>query len=337
MPLTTFVANSTARASEVNGNFALCVLTDTARTITVTHTWSASQTFSAGWSSGGPCILGNVAAIVPAGVTSAHAGNYITSGPSSLSASDRGVIYVQAYGSLTAPIIGVKAAGTYSSPSAVTVASGSILTFQADSYDGTAWATGGSMSFGPTETWAVGSHGTEFVVGTAARGGTAIVSRLFVDEVGMSLMQSGSTGGNIGIGTTAIVGQGIRMVGTQTTRADQYGGLFSPTFNASATTSGMVLYVNGNTAASSFTMPAAYGLYVEDWGKGAGSTITKQYGVFIAGQTKGGTNFAMGFGSGNTQTTIGANGAASALTAAPLGYLKVEVNGTSAVIPYYNA
>lgn len=40
---------------------------------------------------------------------------------------------------------------------------------------------------------------------------------------------------------------------------------------------------------------------------------------------------------GATQTTIGANGAASALTANPLGYLKINVAGTSAIVPYYNA
>jgi hypothetical protein len=33
------------------------VLTDTARTITVTHTWSASQTFSGGWSAGAACTI----------------------------------------------------------------------------------------------------------------------------------------------------------------------------------------------------------------------------------------------------------------------------------------
>lgn len=38
-----------------------------------------------------------------------------------------------------------------------------------------------------------------------------------------------------------------------------------------------------------------------------------------------------------TQTTIGANGAATALTALPLGYLKIDVNGTAAIVPYYNA
>jgi hypothetical protein len=37
-----------------------------------------------------------------------------------------------------------------------------------------------------------------------------------------------------------------------------------------------------------------------------------------------------------TQTTIGANGAASALTALPVGYLQISIHGTEYVIPYYN-
>lgn len=37
-----------------------------------------------------------------------------------------------------------------------------------------------------------------------------------------------------------------------------------------------------------------------------------------------------------TQTTIGANGAASALTANPVGYLKIKINDSNFVIPYYN-
>lgn len=48
MPLTTLVANTPALASDLNDNFALCVLTDTARTITATHTFSITQTFSDG-------------------------------------------------------------------------------------------------------------------------------------------------------------------------------------------------------------------------------------------------------------------------------------------------
>lgn len=37
-----------------------------------------------------------------------------------------------------------------------------------------------------------------------------------------------------------------------------------------------------------------------------------------------------------TSTTIGANGAASALTANPVGYLKIKINGTTYQLPYYN-
>jgi hypothetical protein len=38
-----------------------------------------------------------------------------------------------------------------------------------------------------------------------------------------------------------------------------------------------------------------------------------------------------------TQTTIGANGAASALTANPVGYLKIKIAGADRIIPFYNA
>jgi hypothetical protein len=37
-----------------------------------------------------------------------------------------------------------------------------------------------------------------------------------------------------------------------------------------------------------------------------------------------------------TQSTIGANGAASALTANPVGYIKVNIGGSDRIIPYYN-
>lgn len=51
MPLTTLAAGPALR-SEVNANFLLCVLTDTAKTITVTHTWTAAQTFTGGFTAG---------------------------------------------------------------------------------------------------------------------------------------------------------------------------------------------------------------------------------------------------------------------------------------------
>lgn len=37
-----------------------------------------------------------------------------------------------------------------------------------------------------------------------------------------------------------------------------------------------------------------------------------------------------------TQTTIGANGAASALTANPVGYITIMVGNSPFIVPYYN-
>lgn len=61
MALIPLVAGTTARAADLNANFAVCVLTDSAKTITVTHTWTASQTFSGG-ASFGAGITGTTAA-----------------------------------------------------------------------------------------------------------------------------------------------------------------------------------------------------------------------------------------------------------------------------------
>lgn len=41
-------------------------------------------------------------------------------------------------------------------------------------------------------------------------------------------------------------------------------------------------------------------------------------------------------GSPTTFTTIGSNGAASALTANPVGYLVINVGNVSVQVPYYN-
>lgn len=41
-------------------------------------------------------------------------------------------------------------------------------------------------------------------------------------------------------------------------------------------------------------------------------------------------------GSPTTQSTIGANGAASALTANPVGYITVLIGNVPFIVPYYN-
>ena len=57
MALTTLVAGNTITAAGLNDNFSFCVLTDTAKTISVTHTYSASQTFTGGWTAATTCTI----------------------------------------------------------------------------------------------------------------------------------------------------------------------------------------------------------------------------------------------------------------------------------------
>lgn len=52
MPLVTFSPGQVISSANVNANFGISVLTDTSRTITVTHTYTASQTFTGGLSLG---------------------------------------------------------------------------------------------------------------------------------------------------------------------------------------------------------------------------------------------------------------------------------------------
>lgn len=280
----------------------------------------------------------NGACSVPTGVLGLHAGtNYFAATPSASGSQGRGVVYAVAAGSNTAPFIGCRSDGTFASPTAVTVAGGSLAYFGGDGYDGTNWATGGSMSFAPSETWSGSSRGSVFAIATIAIGATSTADRLSLNEVGLSLPQVAGTGGNIGVGTTAIVGQAIRIVGTQTTRTDQYGIIAAPTFNASATTSGTVFYAQGTTAAAAFTQTALYGLYVEDASKGAGSTITTQYGVHVAAQTKGATNWAIFCASSPTSGGVAFRNTALA-TGATVGHFFIPSSagaptGVPATIP----
>ena len=62
--------------------------------------------------------------------------------------------------------------------------------------------------------------------------------------------------------------------------------------------------------------------------KAAGLVLTAGMPTALSGQVAIGTS---------TQTTRGANGTATALSANPAGYLRVSISGTTYVVPYYNA
>jgi len=124
----------------------------------------------------------------------------------------------------------------------------------------------------------------------------------------------------------------------------------------------------GRGAGSSIST-GTYNVAIGHWGDGPlGTLTTGSYNAFVGNQADGaassttsavaiGANAVAGsegiaIGRGavaganklalgsatyalSTQTTIGANGAASALTANPVGYLEVVINGTARIIPYY--
>ncbi len=175
----------------------------------------------------------------------------------------------------------------------------------------------------------------------------------------------------VGIGVTPNLAVGLSVVNPGTSGIEQYGIQAAFVSSVECTFLGIGVIGSCDTAAGSFTQATNVSLYAKNPTKGAGSTITDLYGVYIEDMTEGGTgNYglysahtgesvfsgrvsgtvvrltgatpttgiaAAEIGIGRTTIdTIGANGAAAALTPNPLGYLKVNIAGTMAQIPYYN-
>lgn len=174
----------------------------------------------------------------------------------------------------------------------------------------------------------------------------------------------------IGIGVAPNAAVGVSMGDVGLTGGSQYGLQIAVLSSVDAISAGVGIMAQCDTAVGSFTQAANYSIYAKNPTRGAGSTITTLYGVYIEPMTVGGTNYGLysahtgesvfsgrvsgtsmrltavtptsgiaaneiGLGR-STLTNIGANGAASAPTANPLGYLKINIAGTLAQIPYYN-
>jgi hypothetical protein len=82
-----------------------------------------------------------------------------------------------------------------------------------------------------------------------------------------------------------------------------------PNLSSAATAQGIAGYFNLSTVAAAFTMTAGAALYVDIGNKGAGSSITTMYGLYITSQTIGGTNYAIYTNTGTVHlgdvTTVG--------------------------------
>lgn len=181
------------------------------------------------------------------------------------------------------------------------------------------------------------------------------------------------TGGTVAVGGTAAPGFGLVVEGNGLLTGGavaQYGVVSNPICTNAATTSMVGVLGGGGTAAAAFTCNMAVSLFAQNMSKGAGSTITSQYGVWVDPISSGNTNnygvyvnapsggsgqntgafinggivvvgaptpVASSFGLSSTiSSTVGAAGAASALPANPLGYWTVYAGTTAVKVPYYN-
>lgn len=99
--------------------------------------------------------------------------------------------------------------------------------------------------------------------------------------------------GKIAVGGASFDSVGVRVVSTNLAGSGQYGVYSVPSFSATATGSGIGVYTKPGTAAAAFTQTFIAGFYAAAPTKGAGSTITTAYGLFIESVSAGATNYAI--------------------------------------------
>lgn len=325
--LNDFQPNTTIVSSDVDQNFndiktafnSSAVLTDVAKTVTVTHDWNAAQDFHAGsvsapgiylngdtntgfyqiggdnwgWAANGAKVvdLGTAGVAVTGTLSSSGAltvsagGLTVTAGGLTVSA---GTTAVQALTATT---------GSFSSTLAVTGAatfSGGINL--ADSEDVLQWSGGngvvewsGTLFLRPT---GAGTNSLQLTSGAASFPGT------------LSVTGTSTLTGIVAIGSSTNSGQALRVAHTGTTGTSQYGVIQIGTFSSQATSSGYGVWSRAATEAATFTMSNAYAFYAANALKGSGSTITTTYGLYVEAQTSGGTNYAI-YTAGTTESRFG--------------------------------
>lgn len=132
--------------------------------------------------------------------------------------------------------------------------------------------------------------------------------------------------GVTGIGVAPSTIAALRLGGSNLTGATQVGVLFDQVFFTSAATSAMQgISITLRSAVATFTTGTVSSLIVNDIVKGAGHTVTTQYGLFIQTLTAGATNYAI-YTNGTTPsafggavTITGALGVTGAITGALTG------------------
>lgn len=137
------------------------------------------------------------------------------------------------------------------------------------------------------------------VVPTSA-GGTGLTSftanQVFYASSTSAIGQSANlsfNGTTLGVGGAANASYAISITSSTLTGVGQVGVFSTPTITSAATTSGYGYYARVFTEAASFTVADVFGLRCVNASKGAGSTITNQYGIYVDDQTQGTNNYGI--------------------------------------------
>lgn len=111
--------------------------------------------------------------------------------------------------------------------------------------------------------------------------------------IGTSSSHTTKVNGFMGVGVDPSSSIGVFVAPNYLTGAFQIGVYGRPTINSGAFGGGQGVTGQVYTAAGSFTVQDAIAISANNSIKGAGSTITNQYGVYVANQTAGTNNFGI--------------------------------------------
>lgn len=109
-------------------------------------------------------------------------------------------------------------------------------------------------------------------------------------------------GDRVGVMTTPASTAMFQVGGTHTSTATAaHGARFDTLMPTTTTVLGEAARFTVGTVAAAFTLGAGIGVRVADAAKGAGSTITTQYGLYVDNQTQGASNYAIWTGTGTVR------------------------------------
>ena len=209
-------------------------------------------------------------------------------------------------------------------------------------------STGTTADSNGTDTIATGASDHDMYFKTGGNGTYNFINT--TSEVGIIIGDSGLATGGIASGKLTAIsgGDGLYLIGTPVyIKADNtvVGNTNNDHTITTFGTGNLTLSTNQGTNSGTITIVDGADSNITLTPNGTGSVVIDSISIkdnTISNNASDSDIQIKSAGTGTvdlsvpTSTTIGANGAASALTANPVGYLKIKVNGTTYQLPYYN-